>query len=454
MRVLSPSFSCIKTAFLILALRNHDLHAHHPAKRGTPKHSDRLTGAVSHDPYAVLRIPNFRRLVLSHGAATIAREAQIVVIGWQIFERTHDPLSLGLIGLAEAIPFIAAALYAGHIADRAPRKLVAMLGTSGLLLSAIALLLFTIFPALIGTAIWPVYAVIFMSGLARSFTRPALTSLSVSMIPRELYPNGVAWRTSTWQMAAIAGPAAGGMIYGFAGPIAAYATVCALMTIAVVAIAFIDHESRSSQADDLPLGESLKIGIRFLKSEPVVLTAMTLDLFAVLFGGAVALLPAFATILSVGPQGLGAMRAAPAIGSILTGLVLAHRPPLRRTGLAIFTSVALFGLSMILFALSRNFLLSLGILMFSGVADSVSVVIRGTLIQTRTPEHMMGRVSAVSQIFIGSSNEIGAFESGLVARMMGVVPSVIFGGCMTLAVVGIMAWRSPQLRRLRELHTP
>lgn len=408
---------------------------------------------MTHDPYAVLRIPDFRRLVLSHGAATFAREAQIVVIGWQVFERTRDPLSLGLIGLAEALPFIGAALYAGHVADRAPRKLIAMAGTAGLLLSAIALLLFTLFPGTLGGGIWPIYAVVFLSGIARSFTRPALTSLSVQIIPRELFPNGVAWRTSTWQLAAIGGPAAGGVIYGFAGAVAAYATVCVLMLVALVMISLIRFDAPLEEREVLPLGESLTSGIRFLLGEPVVLAAMTLDLFAVLFGGAVALLPAFAKILEVGPQGLGLLRAAPAVGSIGTGIFLAHRPPIRHTGFAILFSVALFGLAIIGFALSRNFFVSLALLTFSGVADSVSVVIRGTLIQTRTPVHMMGRVSAVNQIFIGSSNEIGAFESGVAARLLGVVPSVIFGGCMTLLVVALIAWRAPQLRKLKELHT-
>lgn len=407
---------------------------------------------MSHDPYAALRIVNFRRLILSHGAATFAREAQIVVVGWQVFERTRDPLALGMIGLAEALPFIAVALYAGHVADRMSRRTIALFGNSGLLLSALALLAFTLWPATLGGGVWPIYAVIFLSGIARSFTRPAVTALTAEIVPRELYANSISWRTSTWQLAAIVGPAAGGLIYGFGGAAAAYGAVSVLMALALLALGAVAHDSRPQVTESVPLRESLLSGVRFLWNDPVVISAMTLDLFAVLFGGAVALLPAFAKLLDAGPQGLGVLRAAPAIGSIVTGIFLAHRPPMRRAGVSLFSCVALFGASMIAFALSRQFMLSFALLLFSGVVDSVSVVIRSTLVQTRTPEHMMGRVSSVNQIFIGTSNEIGAFESGVAAKLMGVVPSVIFGGCMTLLVVAMVAVRSPQLRRLKEIH--
>ena len=403
---------------------------------------------MAHDPYAALRNRNFRWLVLSYGASTIAREGQIVVVGWQVFELTRDPLSLGLIGLAEALPFIAVALYAGHVADRAERRAIALIGTFGILLSAMALLAFTIRGI---TSVWPVYLVIFLSGIARSFTRPAVTALSAEIMPREHYANAVAWRTSVWHGAAIVGPALGGLVYGFAGAAVAYAGVCVLMALALAAMAAISHRSAKTEPEDIPIGESLRIGIRFLLGEPVMLAAMTLDLFSVLFGGAVALLPIFAKLLDAGPQGLGILRAAPAVGSIAVGVLLAHRPPMRRAGLALFASVAIFGLCILGFAVSRVFWLSFAILVASGAADGVSVVIRSTLLQTRTPPHMLGRVSSVNQVFIGASNEIGAFESGVAARLMGVVPSVIFGGCMTLLVVAVTMWKAPQLRRLREL---
>ncbi|HEX8408455.1 MAG TPA: MFS transporter [Thermoanaerobaculia bacterium] len=402
-------------------------------------------------PYATLRIPDFRRLLLSHGTLTIAREAQIVVVGWQVFALTRDPLSLGLIGLAEALPYIGVALYAGHVADRTERRALAIGGTFALVLSAIALLLLTMTPgAITAERIWPVYVVVALSATARSFMRPAVFALSAEVVPRELYPNAVAWRTSSWHLAAVAGPAMGGLLYGFSGPSLAYGVVIVIMTFSLAAIASVTHRARPVPPE-MPLAESLQSGIRFVWRDPVLLAAMTLDLFAVLFGGAVALLPAFAALLDAGPQGLGLLRAAPAAGSILTGMVLAHRAPMKRAGFALLASVAGFGVCIIAFALSRELWLSFVLLLFSGVFDNVSVVIRSTLLQTRTPEHLLGRVSAVSQIFIGSSNEIGAFESGVAARMMGVVPSVVFGGCMTLLVVAVTAWRSVELRRLREL---
>jgi MFS family permease len=408
---------------------------------------------LSVSPYASLRIPDFRRLLLANGTLTLAREAQIVVVGWQVFQLTHDPLTLGLIGLAEALPFIAVALYAGHVADKAERRTLAVAGTFALVLSAIALLLLTIVPGAIGAdRLWPVYAVIALSATARSFMRPAVFALSADVMPRELYANAVAWRTSSWHLAAVAGPAAGGLLYGARGAATAYVAVIVVMACSLAAILSVSHRGKpAAPVDAMPLGESLRIGVRFVWNEPMLLGAMTLDLFAVLFGGAVALLPAFAKLLETGPEGLGVLRAAPAAGSILMGIWIAHRPPLRRAGRAMFASVAGFGVCMVLFALSRQFWVSFALLFASGVFDNVSVVIRSTLLQTRTPEHLLGRVSAVNQIFIGSSNEIGAFESGLAARLMGVVPSVLFGGCMTLLVVAITAWRAPQLRKMREI---
>ena len=404
-------------------------------------------------PYAPLRIPDFRKLLLANGMLTLAREAQIVVIGWQTFALTRDPLTLGLIGLAEALPFIAVALYAGHMADRVQRRTLALAGTFGLVMSAVALLILTLTPnAISAERVWPVYVIVALSATARSFTRPAFFALSAEVVPRESYPRAVAWRTSSWHLAAVVGPAVGGLLYGFAGPAPAYGAVVGGMSLSLAIISSVAHRARPvAPAEEVPLAESLKSGIRFVWNDPLLLGAMTLDLFAVLFGGAVALLPAFATLLDAGPEGLGLLRAAPAAGSIATGLWIAHRPPMRHAGPALFGSVAAFGGCMILFALSRHFWLSFALLVASGVFDNVSVVIRSTLLQTRTPEHLLGRVSAVNQIFIGSSNEIGAFESGVAARLLGVVPSVVFGGVMTLIVVGITAWRSPKLRRLHEL---
>ena len=407
----------------------------------------------AHDPYAVLRFPDFRRFVGSVLVLTVATQIQAVVVGWQVYALTKDALSLGLVGLAEALPFIGIALLAGHVADRVNRRRVVALATMVMVGCAAALLVLTLTPgAFAGGRVWPIYGVIFVSGVARSFLQPARQALGAELVPRELYPNAVAWRSSVWQLAAVAGPAIGGLLYGFAGPAAAYGVVLALVCVALGAILLLRHAGAARPSTEESVSESLGAGIRFLRGEPVLLGAITLDLFSVLFGGATALLPIFAAdILHAGPEGLGLLRAAPSVGAVVTSLVLAHRRPLGRAGATLLTYVALFGLTMIGFGLSRSFALSATLLALSGAVDMVSVVIRSTLLQISTPEGLLGRVSSVNQIFIGSSNEIGAFESGVAARLMGTVPSVVFGGTVTLLVVAVTAWRVPELRRLGRL---
>lgn len=412
----------------------------------------------AHDPYAALRIPDFRRFVASVLVLTIATQIQAVVVGWQIYAVTRDPLSLGLVGLAEALPFISIALFAGHVADRSNRWRVVALAMAAMLGCAAALLAFTLVPGSLARGrVWPIYAVIFASGIARSFLQPARQALGAELVPRPLYPNAVAWRSSIWQSAAVLGPALGGILYGFGGPALAYGVDLALVVVALAAIARVRGVPAAQElALDAPgqasLPEGLGAGVRFVRSQPVLLGAITLDLFSVLFGGATALLPIFAAdILHVGPEGLGVLRAAPSVGALLISLVLAHRPPLRRSGAVLLLNVAFFGLAMIAFGLSRTFALSTVLLAVSGAVDMVSVVIRSTLLQVATPQALFGRVSAVNQIFIGSSNEIGAFESGVAARLVGTVPSVVVGGVVTLMVVGVTAWRVPELRRLGRL---
>jgi len=409
-----------------------------------------------HDPYAALRFLNFRWFIFSLLTMTVATQIQAVVVSWQIYELTHDPLSLGLIGLAEAVPFIGFALFAGHVADRTQRLKVSLLALAVLLGCSLALLSFTLRPGIIAAGrVWPIYGVIFCSGIARSFLQPARSALGAEVVPRELYPNAVTWRSSTWQLAEVVGPAIGGLVYGFGSARWAYAVDAALMGVALASLARMRHQGkRSSSAGDSFL-QSLATGVRFVRSQPVVLGALTLDLFSVLFGGAVALLPVFAAeILHVGPEGLGILRASPAVGAVLMSLILAHRPPMQRAGRTLLASVAFFGLAMIGFGLSRHFYLSTALLAFSGMVDTVSVVVRSTLLQVMTPDHLLGRVSSVNAIFIGSSNELGAFESGTAARLLGTVPSVVFGGVVTLLVVAITAWRMPELRRLRDIRSP
>jgi MFS family permease len=405
----------------------------------------------SHDSYAALRFREFNFFVAARFLLTVAIQIQSTVVGWQIYDLTKDALSLGLIGLAEAIPFMSVILYAGHLADLIDRKKIIILALLAYFSGALLLLLFTWNLAWVIEAfgVAPIYVVICLIGVARGFAGPSFSSMVVQLVPRELYANAVTWNSTVWQVAAVSGPALGGLLYGFAGITPAYLTVVVLIALSLSLVTLI----AARPVPKVEIRESLKTrlrnGISFVFNNQVLLSALSLDLFAVFFGGAVALLPIFASeVLRTGPEGLGLLRAAPALGSAIMGLVLAHRPPLRNSGRKLLVYVAGFGLCIILFALSRNFYLSLGLLALSGALDSISVVIRGTILQLLTPDEMRGRVSAVNSIFVGSSNEIGSFESGVTARLLGLVPAVVFGGSMTVLVVGITAWTAPRLRTL------
>jgi MFS family permease len=411
------------------------------------------TARHPHDPYASLRISSYRWYILSTFTMTLAAQIQGVVVAWQIYDVTRDPLSLGLIGLAEALPYVGVALFAGHVADREDRRTVSLLSLGLLVLCSSSLLLLSLLGprrTMAGhQAVLPFYGVIFLSGIARSFLQPARQALGAELVPRELYPNAVAWRSSTWQTGAVAGPALGGLLYGFTSAAFAYAIDATLMIVALLAFATIAYAPRTARRIESSVAESLRTGIRFVIREPVLLGAMTLDLFSVLLGGAEALLPVFADqILRVGPQGLGVLRAAPAAGAMLISIYLAHRRPFRQAGRALLASVAVFAFCIIGFGLSRSFVFSIAVLAISGMADNVSVVIRSTLLQVLTPEHLLGRVSSVNAIFIGSSNELGSFESGVAARLLGTVTSVVLGGVASLSVVGIVAAKIPSLRKL------
>ena len=403
------------------------------------------------DPYAPLRFGPFRWFIVGLVPATLAQQIQAVVVGWQIYALTHDPLALGLIGLSEALPFISVALFAGHVADRIDRRQVA-LASLGVMLGCAATLFLLSFRLARGAPVWPIYLVVAIGGIARSFLTPARNALAAELVPRELYPRSTAWRSAAWQLAAVVGPAFGGLLYAFGSARLAYGVATSLFLIGLVCLAQVRRVVAPVAIDATSVWESLSLGVRFVWTQPVLLGAMTLDLFSVLFGGAVALLPIFADeILHVGPHGLGLMQAAPAAGAVLMSLVLTHRPPMRRAGRSLFIAVAGFGVAIIGFAVSRSFPLSLALLAASGMLDMVSVVIRSTLLQVFTPPHLLGRVSSVNSIFIGSSNEIGAFESGVAAKLLGTIPAVLFGGTMTLLVVVATAWRNPHLRRLREI---
>jgi MFS family permease len=405
-----------------------------------------------HDPYISLRNPNFLWYVSSLVAVTLGTQIQATVVAWQVYALTRDPLSLGLVGLAEALPFIGAALYSGHIADRHNRKVLSLIALAVQVGCGIALLVLTVYSTrFLAGRVWPIYGVVCVSGLARSFLQPARTALGADIVPRATYANAVMWRSSLWQFAAVIGPAIGGVIYGFSGPRMAYIAEAVLCAVGLILFAQIGYTRHPVMPVEGSIGENLTLGIRFLMTQPQLLGAQLLDLFSVLFGGAPALLPIFASeILHAGPQGLGVLRAAPAAGAVLVSVFLVHRR-IRKAGPTMLLCVAGFGLCWILFALSRSFWLSLLLLLISGMVDNVSVIIRSTLLTLRTPQHMLGRVSAVNQIFIGSSNEIGSFESGVAAKLLGTVRSVVFGGLMTLAVVGVTAWKIPPLRKLDQL---
>jgi MFS family permease len=406
------------------------------------------------DPYASFRIPNFRRFIVSLLTMTVGSQVQTLVVSWQIYNITHDPLALGLIGLAEVVPFIAVALFAGHIADRFDRRRIALWSLAVLLACALVLVgLSQAHGWVVAHGVWPFYVVLAIGGLARSFLMPARNSLAVGLIPRAQLPNSIAWRSSTWQTGAVAGPALGGLLYGFAGVTVTYAVQALLMLVALASFAMIKAGPGPQSA---PLEESVHdsplSGLRFVWGERVLLGALTLDLFSVLLGGAEALLPVFADqILHVGPEGLGLLRAAPAAGAVVMSFYMAHRPPLKRAGRTMLLAVALFAACIIGFGMSRSFYLSAALLAVSGMADNISVLIRQTMLQVLTPPALLGRVIAVNSIFVGSSNELGGFESGVTAKLLGAVPAVVLGGVASLAVVGIVAKTVPRLRRMREI---
>ncbi|MCI0751187.1 MAG: MFS transporter [Flammeovirgaceae bacterium] len=409
---------------------------------------------LAKDPYAALRIKDFRIFVSARFCITVAINMQAVIVGWQVYEITRDPLSLGLIGLAEAIPSIAVSLYAGHVADVVQRKKIILITVSTLVLCSACLLFFTIEPTnfILAYGAFPIYVVIFFSGIARGFLTPAVFSYMPQLIPRDLYNNAITWNSTFWQTALIGGPALGGFLYGFFGIQTAYTADVTLIVIGLVLMILVSYKPLPAASEEQGTVEKIKAGLRFVFSNKIILGAISLDLFAVLFGGAVALLPIFVSeILKSGPEGLGILRSAPSIGALLVAVTIAHNPITRNMGRKLLWCVGGFGLCMIAFALSKNFWLSLGLLMASGGFDGVSVIIRSTILQTLTPENMKGRVSAVNNIFVGSSNEIGMFESGLAAKLLGLIPSVIFGGCMTLLVVGVTAWKGKELRRLQRV---
>ncbi len=395
----------------------------------------------------VLRIADFRFLLVTRFTAWFVMSALTVVVGYQVYLLTGDPLALGLLGLVEAVPALSLSLFGGHLADRRDRRTiyaVCQLVTAG---SILALAWLSVDPTRFGLA--GIFAVIFVTGIASGFMRPASTAFEAQVIPIEHMTRGASISSGTGQMGGIIGPAVGGFLYAIVGVTATYVVLAVLLVVSVAAILLIAPKPMPIVARAESLRESLASGVRFVRRSPVLLGGMSLDLFAVLFGGAMAMLPIFASdILQVGPGGLGLMRTAPSIGALLAMSLAAWRPPRARAGMTLLACVAGFGVSIIVFALSRNFALSLFALFMTGATDGVSVVIRQVITRAASPEHLRARIASVEYLFIGASNEIGAFESGVAARLLGVVPSVALGGVVTLGVVGVVALFVPQLRRL------
>jgi len=404
----------------------------------------------SNDPYAALRIPSFRRILLGRLFLTLGIQIQAVSIGWLLYIKTGDPLALGLSGLAEAIPYITTSMFSGYIADTKNRKHVLMGALFFLFLASIGLL-FQIMSDLNtetkSLETLPYYFALFSVGLSRGFMGPSLQALWADIVPKEIYHNAATWSANLFNFAAVSGPAIGGLMYGFMGPISANIAVCILLICSLIAFTFVRYIRPEHIPSNESLGHKLTAGLSFVFSHQVLVGAMALDMFAVLFGGALALLPAFTKdVLQLGPEALGILRASPFIGSLFMGMYLAHHPPIGKTGKLLLMAVAGFGMCMIAFALSTNYYVSLILLAASGAFDNISMVIRGSIAQLLTPDEMRGRVSAVNGIFIGASNEIGAFESGLAARFLGLIPSVIAGGSMTLLIVAFTSWRLPSMR--------
>jgi MFS family permease len=415
----------------------------------------RPTTPYRHDPYAALRFPEYRNFILASFLLTVALLVQEVALGYEIYRLTKDPLALGLVGLAEAVPFIGLSLYGGHVADRRSKRGIILASTAVITLGSILLHLFAhateVNPGmdtrfLVGV----MYGAVFLIGVCRAFQSPAASSLRAFLVPVQAYENAATWSSSAWQTGSIVGPAAGGFLYAWLGFSGTLLLVAGLLAGSFALFMLVKDKRTPEAPPETDLLESVKEGIQFVWKTKPILYAISLDLFSVLFGGVVAILPIYAQdILKVGAEGLGILRAAPAVGAVVTLLILSRCSAMGHAWRNLLLAVAGFGASVLVFALSPWMALSVVALFFSGAFDSVSVVIRQTLLQLLTPDAMRGRVSAVNGIFVSSSNELGAFESGVAARLLGVVPSAVVGGVITLVIVGWLSWRSPELMKER-----
>ncbi|UYK75433.1 MFS transporter [Xanthomonas sacchari] len=396
----------------------------------------------------LLAHPGFALVLAYRILAMLSYQVVAVTVGWHIYEITRDPFSLGLIGLAEILPFFCIAPFAGYLVDHLPRRYLGMLASVGLVATA-AVLLAVSRGWLAAQGVWPIYAAIALTGAARAFLSPVYNALFARVLPREAYARGASVGSVAFQAGMVIGPALGGLLVGWGGKSLAYGTAIGASSAALLALWLLRVSEPVHEGPRAPIFRSIAEGAQFVFSNQIMLGAMALDMFSVLLGGAVSMLPAFIhDILHYGPEGLGILRGAPALGSILVGVWLARHPLQRNAGRVLLLAVAGFGLCTIAFGLSRHFWLSAAILLAYGMCDGVSVIVRSTILQLATPDAMRGRVSSINGIFIGSSNELGAFYDGVMARLIGLVPAVVLGGCVTLGVVGVTSWKAPKLRNL------
>jgi len=408
---------------------------------------------VKRDPYAALRFKEFNIFLILRFILVFGWSMQFIIIEWQVYTLTKDPLSLGIIGLMEIIPAFSMALFAGHIVDQNEKRNLLMKCIGLFSLISLGLFLLTS-PSLekawsAKTTLYTIYAFVFMGGLLRAFFGPTIFSLVALIVPKKAYPNAATWNSSTWQMASVLGPAFAGFTINWLGVHWSLCIVFGLIILSFILLFGISIKPILNPKIGEPIMQSLKEGVRFVFKTKAILGALSLDMVAVLFGGAVALLPIFAQdILEVGSEGFGMLRAAPAVGAFMTMLITAYIPIGKNAGLKLLVAIFGFGVSIIVFGLSSIFWISVVALFFSGVTDGVSMVIRQTILQLKTPDHMRGRVSSVNSMFVGSSNELGAFESGVTAKLMGTVTAVVFGGTMTLITVLTTGVVSPTFRKL------
>ena len=405
------------------------------------------------DPYAALRFKEFNFFLIIRFILVFGWSMQFIIVEWEVYSLTKDPLSLGLIGLVEVIPAISTALFAGHIVDQREKKMLFVQCILAFLLVAIGYYFITspyVYDNYENSQILTgIYVLVFLGGFIRAFIGPTIFSLVALIVPKRVYPNAATWSSSTWQLAVVLGPAFAGFSIAWIGVHNSMGIVLLTIVIGLLLIGFIKEKPILNPKIGEPIFQSLKAGLNFVYKTKAILVALTLDMVAVLFGGAIALLPIYAQdILNVGSEGFGILRAAPAVGSVLMMVASAHIPLTRNAGKKLLFAIFCFGISIIVFGVSDIFGLSVFALFMYGLTDGVSMIIRQTILQLKTPDEFRGRVASVNSIFVGSSNELGAFESGATAKLMGTVPAVVFGGVMTILTVGFTAIKFPTFRKL------